>query len=580
MGPSVTNLRIWSSLSSLELVRLLRQQPFKLFRLAVMALIVGVLSLAYYWTGPKSGFSWRDLKELGPWLLVAISVALHLAIYFCLPLLMSTALLERGAESPTMLLRLSRLSGRGLLIVKLTAGVGAFVFACLPVAPLLGMAVAVSPISLFDSLIVALFLLWTIIHVGFIVLAFSVSSTRAADAYRRSLFAFLMLMFIPFAAPGNCAYFIENFPGVPWWVFLALNVWFSLYLPWLALNRAGEQLDSADDLVGMKVTPPEEVQASAPIEWAQWIFGRFLLLLFLGCTIPFMSFYGYYLQDKLWDAYLARWLFFQIPATLLLVAALTLRLTFSNYFEPSGAMYLLLLAAPTSPAWWFVKLLFFRSKLVLWSAAFFVAAGFFSIGVDPEVGVPLWGVIVVEVLFTTLWVFALTLVCKPRFMALAAIAFYGFLAYVLPWLLPPDRTAFSQAVVATAAVTTALTLFWPHPAAVVLQAASYYHCRFLAAPLLEHSPGSMGSSFAMFDYVLSGAFGTRTWWIGLPGKEPLANRVDASVVQAVFIGDLVMLAAAAVWLWFAFDVMIGRSAFRPFRRLFFRSTRNGRAVPQ
>jgi hypothetical protein len=579
----VKNLGIWSTLASLELMRLLRQQPFKLFRLAVMTMIVGAVALGYYWSDQESSLTWKDLEELAPWMMFAVSVGMYLAIYFCFPLILSTALLERGAESPTMLLRLSELSGRELLLVKLAAGIGAFIIACLPIAPLLGFAFAFSPPSLLAFFIIEVFLFWVMIHVGLIVLAFSVSSTRAADAYRRSIFAFVMLWFIPFAAPGGCQYFIHTFPDVPWWVFLTINVWFSLFLPWLAFKRAGEQLDYPDDLVGMKVTPPEEVQASAPIEWAQWIFGRFLLLIFLGGIIPFMSFYGYFLQDRLWDAYLARWLFFQIPATIYLVVMLTVRLTFSNYFEPTGAMYLMLLAAPTSPAWWFAKLLFFKSRTIIYALAFFFTASLLMFGVDPAIGVPLWGVVVVEVLLTTLWVFALTVVCRPRFMALPAIIFYLFLAYLLPWMLPPERGHFGNIVFGIAFVTTIVTLYWPYPAVIVVQAAAYYHCRFLAFPLLGSAPDAnagildiLGGIVMILDIFLGGGF--RFFGAG-PGRVDVAQPLfDADSVQRTFVGDAIVLLIAAIWLRFAFDVMVGRSSFQPFRRFFSRRPKHGHAV--
>ena len=108
MGRRVSKLHLWSTLAGLELLRLLRQQPYRLFRLAVMGTVMTVLLVAYAWGGPKTTLQWQELEGLAEWLLPIVCVALYLAVYFCFPLILSTALLERGAESPTMLLRLRK----------------------------------------------------------------------------------------------------------------------------------------------------------------------------------------------------------------------------------------------------------------------------------------------------------------------------------------------------------------------------------------------------------------------------------------------------------------------------------------
>jgi hypothetical protein len=577
VGRRVSKINIWSSLAGLELLRLLRQQPYRLFRLSVMATVTTVVLIAYAWGGPKTSLRWQDIEGIAEWLLPIVCVALYLAVYFCFPLILSTALLERGAESPTMLLRLSRLSGRDILLVKMLAGIGAFVYACLPVAPVLGFAFAVNPSGLLFFFLFEAFLLWVMIHVGLIVLAFSVSAKRAADAYRRSLFAFVMLWFIPGASPGGIQFLVENFPIVPWQGWLAFNLWFSLYLPWLAFKRAGQQLDAPDDLVGMKVTPPEEVQASAPIEWAQWIFGKFLLIFAIGCTIPSMSIFAYFLQDVLNDGRLASWLFIQIPATILLMITLTLRLTFSSYFEPTGAMYSLLLAAPTSPAWWFGKLLLFRSKAVLGAMAFFGVAALLSLQVEAARGVLLLLLIVTEIVIATLWLFALTTGCRPRFLALPAILVYFAAVYLLPLAFPPHLGSMPWAALTIAVALSLITLRWPHPASIVAMAIAWAYARNLSLVAAQVPPAPTHHfSTMVFSFILSAGRGP-----GLPSIElDLPGFPSIEAVKAMLVGDLVVLAVVIVWLRWAFDAMVGRTAYRLFPRFMTRRRSDGDAGDQ
>jgi len=583
-GSNVAKIRVWSALASLELLRLLRQQPYQLFRLTVMATIVGAVAVGYAWSGPKAGIDRRDLEAIAEWLAPSVALALLLATYFCFPMILSTALLERGAESPTMLLRLTRLSGREILLVKLLAGMGAFVYACLPAAVVLGFAFALAPvIGLLAFLLILAFLLWTMIHVGLIVLAFSVSATRAADAYRRSLFAFVMLWFIPFAAPGG-GFLAGYFESWPWSVQVPLNLWLSLLLPWLAFKRAGRQLDDPDGLVGLNYTPAEEVQASAPIEWAQWLFGKFLLILAIGLTIPMMSVTAYYLQDALEDGRLASWLFIQIPATIILLTMLTLRLTFSNYFEPTGAMYALLLAAPTSPAWWFGKLLLVRSRAVLGALAFFGAAALLSVQVEAERRMPILALIVLEVIQTTLWVFVLTVVCRPRFLALPALLCYLFLTYFVPLMLPEDVGRLPWYALAVAAAVSLVTLRWPHPALIVAQASAWAYSRnlvFAVIPRTAPSPPHKVTSdvfTALYDLLTAGSRGR--WWgtslgtvsvtvPGFPGTEG---------ARALVVGDILVLVVTIVWLRWAFDAMVGRTTPRIIPRIWTRGRSHAHAA--
>jgi len=524
-----------------------------------------VLLVAYAWGGPKTTLQWQELEGLAEWLLPIVCVALYLAVYFCFPLILSTALLERGAESPTMLLRLSRISGREILLVKLLAGIGAFLYACLPVAPLLGFAFALNPSGLLAFFLFELLLLWVMIHVGLIVLAFSVSAKRASDAYRRSIFAFVMLWFIPGASPLGVRFLIDNFPEVPWQAWIAFNVCFSLYLPWLAFKRAGQQLDDPDDLVGMKVTPPEEVQASAPIEWAQWIFGKFLLIFGIGCTIPSMSIFAYFLQDVLGDGRLASWLFIQIPATIVLMTTLALRLTFSNYFEPTGAMYSLLLAAPTSPAWWFGKLLLFRSKAVLGALAFFGVAALLSLQVGPERGVPLLLAIIFEIVTATLWLFALTTVCRPRFLALPAIMIYLTAVYLLPIAFPTNLGTLPWAALVAAAALTLVTLRWPHPAAIVALSIAWAYARNLAL-IVAQVPSAPTHYFSTMSFSWFLGLGRGPWGPMFPGTSSVGfdfpGFPTVEAVKAMLVGDLVVLIVVIYWLRFGFDAMVGRTTYR------------------
>jgi hypothetical protein len=304
----------------------------------------------------------------------------------------------------------------------------------------------------------------------------------------------------------------------------------------------------------------------------------------IGLTIPMMSVTAFLLSDALDDGHLASWLFVQIPATIVLMTTLTLRLTFSNYFEPTGAMYPLLLAAPTSPGWWFGKLLLFRSKAVIAALAFFGVAALMSLQVDAARRVPMLTLIVAEVIITTLWLFALTAVCRPRFLALPALIAYLVLTYIVPLTLPANVGPLPWYALGTAIVATLVTLRWPHPAMIVLQAAAWSYARnltFLIVPssaAMSQRTVSANILFTIWDLLSGGRGG---WWFGRPSAAlsfAVPGVPAAEGARAVMIGDLVVLVVAILWLRHAFDAMVGRSSFQLVPRFLLRRRGDARAA--